>query len=68
MRWAAVDAAGAGGLTQGRRSLLAGRRHVDVEALPEPAQYRSELDHLGEADRRRILVDNTAELNERRPA
>ncbi|MCB0986651.1 MAG: amidohydrolase [Microthrixaceae bacterium] len=39
-----------------------------IEALPEPAQYRSELDHLGEADRRRILVDNTAELNERRPA
>lgn len=38
-----------------------------IEALPEPAQYLSELDHLCDADRRRILVDNTAELNELHP-
>ena len=38
-----------------------------IEALPEPDQYVSELTHLDDAARRRILVDNTAELNERRP-
>ena len=39
-----------------------------IEALPEPDQYVSELTHLDDAARRRILVDNTAELNELRPA
>lgn len=39
-----------------------------IEALPEPLQYVAEVEHLDPADQRRVLLDNTAELNELRPA
>jgi predicted TIM-barrel fold metal-dependent hydrolase len=39
-----------------------------IEALPEPLQYVAEVEHLDAADQRRILLDNTSELNELRPA
>ena len=39
-----------------------------IEGLPEPLQYLDEVVHLAEGDRRLILHDNAAELNERRPA
>lgn len=39
-----------------------------IEALPEPLQYLDEVAHLPLDDQRLILVDNTAGLNELRPA
>ena len=39
-----------------------------IEALPEPLQYVKEVTHLPSDDQRRILVDNTTELNQLRPA
>ena len=38
-----------------------------IEGLPQPLDYLHELDAFNEADRRRILLDNTASLNEPRP-
>jgi len=39
-----------------------------IEGLPEPLDYVAELAPFGEEDKRRILRDNTAALNELRPA
>jgi predicted TIM-barrel fold metal-dependent hydrolase len=39
-----------------------------IEGMPRPLDYVTELKELGEADRRRILRDNTWELTELRPA
>jgi predicted TIM-barrel fold metal-dependent hydrolase len=39
-----------------------------IEGMPEPLDYVAELDGFDEDDKRRILRDNTRELNRRRPA
>ncbi len=39
-----------------------------IEGMPEPLDYVAELSAFSEADRRKILRDNTRELNQRRPA
>jgi len=39
-----------------------------IEGLPNPVDYTVELKVFDEATRRRILLDNVSELNERRPA
>lgn len=39
-----------------------------IEALPEPLDYVAEVKHLAEDDQRKILRDNAAFLNARRPA
>lgn len=39
-----------------------------IEALPEPAQYLSEVAHLSADEQRAILIDNAAQLNQLVPA
>ena len=39
-----------------------------IEGMPEPLHYLSELDDFAADERRRILLDNVAELNTPRPA
>ena len=39
-----------------------------IEALPHPLDYLDDVAHLAPDDRRRILLDNTATLNELQPA
>jgi predicted TIM-barrel fold metal-dependent hydrolase len=39
-----------------------------IEGMPDPLDYVSEISKLDDTKQRRILRDNTLELNERRPA
>ena len=48
--------------------VLFGSDWPHIEALPEPLQYATEVEHLPAADQRKILHDNVLELNQRRPA
>ena len=47
--------------------VLFGSDWPHIEALPEPLQYASEVEHLPAADQRKILRDNVVELNVRQP-
>ena len=38
-----------------------------IEGMPQPLDYAVEVKAFDEADQRRIMRDNTSELNQRRP-
>ena len=52
----------------GAERVLFGSDWPHIEALPEPLQYVQEVDHLPADQQRRIMFDNVAQLNQRRPA
>ena len=52
----------------GPTRVLFGSDWPHIEGMPEPLDYVPELAKLSEADRRRVLLDNVAELNTLRPA
>jgi predicted TIM-barrel fold metal-dependent hydrolase len=54
--------------TVGADRVIFGSDWPHIEALPEPLDYTKELVGLDDADCRRILHDNAAELNQLRPA
>ena len=52
----------------GAERVIFGSDWPHIEGMPQPLDYVTELKAMDEADRRRILLDNTAELNALRPA
>ena len=52
----------------GEERVLFGSDWPHIECVPEPLSYERELKDFSDAARRRILHDNTAELNVLRPA
>ncbi|HEX6420383.1 MAG TPA: amidohydrolase family protein, partial [Acidimicrobiales bacterium] len=52
----------------GADRVLFGSDWPHIEALPRPLDYLDEAATLGEADRRRVLLDNVTELTTPRPA
>ena len=52
----------------GEERVLFGSDWPHIECVPEPLSYERELKDFSDEARRRILHDNTAELNVLRPA
>ena len=52
----------------GTERVIFGSDWPHIEGMPEPLDYLKELTHLEPEEQRHILLDNTAELNELRPA
>ena len=51
----------------GAERVIFGSDWPHIEGMPQPLDYVNELKELDDADRRLVLRDNTAALNERRP-
>ncbi len=54
--------------TMGADRVLFGSDWPHIEGLPSPLDYVVEVKELSASDRRKVLVDNVSELNERTPA
>jgi predicted TIM-barrel fold metal-dependent hydrolase len=52
----------------GPERVIFGSDWPHIEGMPEPLDYLSEVAKFTDEDRRRIMRDNTRELNELRPA
>ena len=52
----------------GEDRVIFGSDWPHIEGMPQPLDYVAEISHFSEEAQRKILRDNTAGLNERRPA